>query len=714
MPVETRYEAFLSYSHADREIAQWLHRALETYRLPKKLIGRETPQGPAPGRLRRIFKDREELSASGNLGAAIETALAASDALIVICSRAAAASRWVNEEIRNYKRQHGDARVLAVITDGEPFASNIVGRESDECFPQALRFAVDRDGLITDQPAEPIAADLRGGKDGKRLGKLKLIAGLTGVTLDELVRREAQRRAQRLTAVAVGASCLAVVMTALSVAAFRARNDARQQREQAEGLIEFMLVDLRKKLEPLGRLEALDVVGEKALAHYETQQNLDVNSLGHRSRALHLIGEIRQLRGNLGEALTAFQRAADTTAELLKQAPNDEQRIFDHAQSVFWVGNIARDRGLQSQAEEAFRQYVELAARLVKLNPEKSDWRLETAYAAQNLGIVLLDQARASEALKVLTDARDAMSPLVSAKPELANDLAHIYGWISRAYEKLGDYSRAIELQYAKRDLFNSVPDAGKNKQVQRGLQNAFSELARLELSTGRIAIAEEYATASVNQASAMVSSDPENRFWLNELCTARLRMAAVDLALERKAGAQALLTLAKIDIERLVQMDATKLEWQIYLLGFVLAYSAQASNHAPLVMQTALSQYLAKTKQLIERGAKLRPAHTLARATAQFELGRLIAANGQPEDASVHWREIIAGLNADDAKSDFDLLTLLARAHYAVGEIDRARDLVQRIHVSTYRHPAFAELVKEMNSGKGPAASIIKPRSTP
>ena len=151
MPVETRYEAFLSYSHADREIAQWLHRALETYRLPKKIVGRATPQGPAPARLRRIFKDREELSASGNLGAAIETALAASDALIVICSRAAAASRWVNEEIRNYKRQQGDARVFAVVVDGEPFASNIVGRASDECFPPALRFHVDTGGLVTGQ-----------------------------------------------------------------------------------------------------------------------------------------------------------------------------------------------------------------------------------------------------------------------------------------------------------------------------------------------------------------------------------------------------------------------------------------------------------------------------------------------------------------------------------------------------------------------------------
>jgi len=33
-----KYRAFISYSHADEKWAGWLHKALETYRIPKHLV----------------------------------------------------------------------------------------------------------------------------------------------------------------------------------------------------------------------------------------------------------------------------------------------------------------------------------------------------------------------------------------------------------------------------------------------------------------------------------------------------------------------------------------------------------------------------------------------------------------------------------------------------------------------------------------------------
>ena len=122
--------------------------------------------------------------------------------LIVACSPASAKSKWVGEEILAFKRMHGESRVLALIVDGEPYDSERPGGGDLECFPRPLRYKLGPDGALSDVPAEPIAADMRADKDGKRLAKLKLIAGLVGVRLDDIAQRENQRRVQRLTILA--------------------------------------------------------------------------------------------------------------------------------------------------------------------------------------------------------------------------------------------------------------------------------------------------------------------------------------------------------------------------------------------------------------------------------------------------------------------------------------------------------------------------------
>src|SRR5690606_23550099 len=90
-----RYRAFISYSHADEAIAARLHRRLETYRLPRGISRRGSDDQFLPERLQPVFRDRDELTSAGQLSHAIEAALDQSDALIVICSPAAVASRWV-------------------------------------------------------------------------------------------------------------------------------------------------------------------------------------------------------------------------------------------------------------------------------------------------------------------------------------------------------------------------------------------------------------------------------------------------------------------------------------------------------------------------------------------------------------------------------------------------------------------------------------------
>jgi hypothetical protein len=232
----SRYAAFISYSHADHAAARWLHRGLEGYRLPKALVGRGTPYGPAPRRLPPVFRDRDELPASADLGENLRAALAESRFQIVLCSPRSARSKWVNEEILAFKRAHGEARTLAVIVDGEPYAG-----DEHECFPPALRFRLGTDGELSDVPAEPIAADIRSGKDGKRLALLKLIAGITGLPLDALARRDAARRQRRLVAITIASLGIAVVTIGLAIYAESQRRIAVQQRKLADASLDFLV-----------------------------------------------------------------------------------------------------------------------------------------------------------------------------------------------------------------------------------------------------------------------------------------------------------------------------------------------------------------------------------------------------------------------------------------------------------------------------------------
>jgi hypothetical protein len=155
-----RYWAFVSYSSEDMSWGRWLHRAIETYRIPGQLIGHPTPLGElTPKRFHHLFRDRDELTASADLGAQIEEALRVSRFLIVVCSPRAAQSKWVNTEIETFQKLGRQERILAVVVDGEPNAG-----DQRECFPPALR------------QFQPLAADMRPQGDGRANAKLKLLA----------------------------------------------------------------------------------------------------------------------------------------------------------------------------------------------------------------------------------------------------------------------------------------------------------------------------------------------------------------------------------------------------------------------------------------------------------------------------------------------------------------------------------------------------------
>ena len=563
------YFAFLSYSHADAELADWLHEAIEEFRVPRKLVGRLTENGPIPRRLQPIFRDRGELAAAGSLSEEIEQALMGSRFLIVLCSPAAVQSRWANLEIEAFKHFHPDGHVLAAIVAGEPFSSEIPGRESEECFPAALRVEYDQRGRPTRRRAEPIAADLRPDRDGRQGGLLKIIAGMLGVGLDDLVQRETHRRHRRLAFLAAASVAGMAVTSGLAVFAWDARNAAREERREAEGLIGFMLGDLRDKLEPIGELDTLDGVGAKVLAYYRKQDKTDLQdaALVQRSRALTLLGEIAQRRGDMDEALHHYREAMAGTAELVSRAPGDPQRLYDHAQNVFWIAGVGRDQGQLQDAEAGMREYRRLAERMVAADPANAEWQMEKGNANVNLGIVLLDRRRFAEATSRFAEALRTIDPLAAAEPANAayqRSLAETLAWLADAQHFEGRFNEALATrQRHVRLLERLIASSGGDVLFRQRLVPAYRALGSIYASQGRLDLGLRNMRMALAEAEKLIPREPDNLKWQGAAARTRLDLAEVMLAAGQGAEAASQTDAGCRMFDGLLAKDRSVAQWR-------------------------------------------------------------------------------------------------------------------------------------------------------
>ena len=693
-----RYCAFLSYSHADEEIANWLHEALEKFRTPSSLAGRLSNNGAIPKRLTPIFRDRQELAASDNLAAGIREALDSSRFLIVLCSPEAVASRWVNAEIDMFKRHRPDGCVLAAIVSGEPFASDVPGREAEECLPPALRQKYDRRGRPTRRRAEPLAADLRESRDGKRLGLLKLISGMLGVGLDELVQRETHRRQRRLAIVAAASLAGMAVTSTLAVVAFDARDAARDQRREAEGLIGFMLGDLRQKLEPLGRLDVLDSVGVRALEYYEKQDttNLSDAALAQRSKALMLIGEIAQTRGNLDTALRLYRQALAGTEEALRRAPDNPQRLFDHAQNVFAVGYIAWQRGGVREAEARFRNYRQLADRMIALDPANPRWRLEAIYADTNLGLVQLGKRQYRAAAMTYQRVLDGIEPLAAAAPgneAYSEQLSQALAYLADARASEGALDEALaqrERQLALLERRAQLDPA--NTKHKRSLMSTHRMLGRLFGFRGELDQAENHLTTAVRLAEDILRTEPANTEWTHRAATAYLDFGELALARNRLDQAGAAVRSGCNLAERLVARDRSVVEWRSTLLGRCLIARGQVALKRGAMSEASALADAAAAVARTELGKS--PANIDVRFTmieAALLRGRIAEKRGDVVGARNAWQSALGAWprGVEQTPRELAMRAYLLRKAGLGAEADA---IAARLAVIGYRHPEFNE----------------------
>ncbi len=486
------YRAFISYSHADGRFAGWLHRRLEAARLPGKQ------------RLSPIFFDRAELAAGPDLSAQVRDALAQSAALLVIASPAARASHWVGQEIALFRALHPDRPVLAALTEGEPAAA----------FPEAL---LSHAGAAI----EPLAADFRKGQDGKRLGLLKIIAGLTAQPLDRLVQRDAQTRQRRVMAVTAGAVLLSLILSAALVLAIRARADAERQRADAEGLVEFMLTDLRDKLKGVGRLDVMDAVNQRAMGYYADQRDLAAlgpDSLDRRARVIRSMGEDDESRGHIDAAFAKYALQDHVTSALLAKDPDNPDRVFAKAESENRLALIETTRGNIAVGYPRFRKAKVLLDRLPQAS-RKPRWDALDSLVTGNLCAI---GARVAEDPKLTIGHCQQAVKLAEVRARQQSDdgqsrydLSFHYYWLGKALSAISDHRQANHY-FAKSlaTIDGLVAADPRNMRWHEAHMELCFTLATLARTHGRLADFNRYRALAERDAMMLTTHDPENRTW--------------------------------------------------------------------------------------------------------------------------------------------------------------------------------------------------------
>lgn len=684
------YYAFLSYSHQDSATADWLHRELERFRVPHGLVGRLTAHGVAPKRLIPVFRDRQELAAGHDLGTEIRAALATSQFLLVLCSPAAARSHWTNAEIDAFKRSRPDGCVFAAIIDGEPFASDMPGREVEECFPPALRHQYDRRGRPTARRAEPLAADFRASGDGKRLAFLKLVAGMLGVGLDELVQRETTRRHRQLAWLAAASLAGMAVTSTLAIAAVQARDAARDQRREAEGLISFMLGDLKDKLEPIGRLDALDGVGGRVLAYYQKQDAsaLPDSSLIQRASALSLMANVANSRGDLDGAMRLYREAMAGTAEAIRRKPNDPQRIFDHAQNVFYVGDIALRRGDDRAAEAALREYKTLSDREVALDPANDKWRMEAQSADANLGVMLYNQRRYAEAARQFEPALKAIDAMAASDPrnvDYQKSLAESLAWVADSHLAEGRLDLAVADRERDVRLVESLLARTRDSDFSWKLVAAHRVLASLYGYQGRIDAAIAQVRIAAAHSDQLLAVEPSNSKWVERAAEARIDLAQYLLLASKTSEAASEAARANRLAQSLYSRGSAVADWlvlrrQCLRLQAEVAFASGAKSQA-----LALAAEAVATAKQVHSDDRTDDLYSTARAYRL--LGDMQQATGRTEDAHTSWSAGLAlippGLSEQPDEMNQHQL-LLER----LGRTDEAAKLSRRLDAIGFRQP--------------------------
>ena len=525
----------------------------------------------------------------------------------------------------------------------------------------------------------------------------------TAVETAERLRWIRNKPKRRLRAVAAAGVVLALAAGGIkyTLDLDRERTVAEQRRDQAEGLIGFMLGDLREKLKPIGRLDILDGVGDEALDYFAAVPEAELSSeeLFRRATALSQIGDVRIEQGKLEAAMEPIQESLALSKQLVARDPQNAQWQLGLGASHYYIGAVLMNRGEPRGALEHWEAYHSIASALAAKDPVNTRYRSELFMAGSNLGAAYQAQGELESARARFDDALKAAASLAAtdSKSEAQTNLAYAHNQLGLVLGQLGklDASREqLRQEVVLRErLLAADPKNAENK-LRLGTSRYF--LGQVLEAMGETAAAVEQYVPANRQMAELVASDPANTRWRRNLADTHLMIARVARSRGERARALREIEIALPLFEKLVASDPKQSRWAADL-------AATRIMHARLLADGGATRQALETMREVAASMQARldssPQDRLAPVQLSAALSEESAVLKQQGDVEAARESAARARRAIEelarGSSDWRFLDPWARALLGVGALDEAGAVVTRLRGFGYRNPDFIETLR-------------------
>ncbi len=384
----------------------------------------------------------------------------------------------------------------------------------------------------------------------------------------------------------------------------RARGVAVAQRDAAEKLVEFMVKDLKQKLQVVGRLDLIVGVGDEIDRYYEAASAVspDAPTLVRRAQALQLVAIVEDYKLDEKGAAPLFEHAIELSERALALAPNDSTAQITLVNLHVNVAGPLIDLARLDLAEKHARAGIEVGHQAVNGHPGDPRSASVLARAELRLALVLRHAGRAAETPPLYAEACSLLDGAAAALPadlEIARQLGWAYFERGDAELDRGDpeaaaksYARSVE---AREHLCALDPTPQRTQDVAWSRLKASAARVRsgdfdAAMSDGAAAIARLDETAAADRGNTMTQRD-------FALALGTLGSDEVDIG--RCASAAARTRQAGEILEKIAH-DAPNAEAQIALMQIVAVLgSAELCDGHPREARVAFARVVAANAKL-------------------------------------------------------------------------------------------------------------------